>query len=120
MFLADAARLEEATEQAQQAVVVGDALVASDPKNATARNTLAQSFSQLGKCHLQSAAIATTTSTERRKRLVEAKNAYQASLQTWTALRDAGALPAADGGKIDEVGRDIALCDGELTRAAAE
>lgn len=44
MFLAEAARLEEATEQARQAVIVGEALLASDVNNATAANTHALSM----------------------------------------------------------------------------
>lgn len=108
MFLAEAARLEEATEQAQQAVVVGDALVASDPKNATAANTLAQSLSQLAKCHLESALASNAPAAHRIDRLRDARTSYERSRDTWVALRDGGSLSTVEAGKVDEATRQIA------------
>ncbi|MBA2431633.1 MAG: hypothetical protein H0V56_05895 [Chthoniobacterales bacterium] len=116
MFLAEAACLEEATEQAQQAVIVGEALLVSDVNNATAANTHALSMAQLGRCHLLAATSPKTEATKRGEHLRDAKSAYQRSLEIWIALRDRGALSGADAGKIDEATRSIALCEAELAR----
>lgn len=104
LFLSQAQRVEEAAAAARRAVDIGEALMAADPKNATAQNTLALSYSQLGQCHALSS------------RWQEAKDAYQRSLEAWVALRDRGALPAADLPKIEEVSRELARCDTELAR----
>ncbi|HEX8679588.1 MAG TPA: tetratricopeptide repeat protein, partial [Chthoniobacterales bacterium] len=113
MFLSDDARPQEAMPHAREAVSIGEDLIAADAKNATARDTLARSYSQLGRCHVQLASL-TTAADQKRAGLREAISCYQRSREAWLALRDSGALPAVDAGKIGDVAREIARCEEEL------
>jgi hypothetical protein len=77
------------------------------PSNATARNTLAQVYSQLGASHAAIAAKAGGTSPAEWR---AARDAYQRSLDIFTDMKSKGTLNGADAGKIDEISREIAKC----------
>jgi len=108
-FQSQADDLTGANESANQGIKIDEVLVAASPTNSTARNTLAQLYSQLG---ASQAALA-----EKGRQMEHwraAKDAYQKSLDIYQDMKSKGTLSGADDAKPDEIAREIARCDAAL------
>jgi hypothetical protein len=104
--------LNGAVDSALQGIKIDEALVAASPANATARNTLAQLYSQLGASH---AALAMKAGASKQtEHWQAARDAYQKSLGIYQDMKGKGTLSGADAGKPDEVAREVARCDAAL------
>jgi eukaryotic-like serine/threonine-protein kinase len=116
-FLSQANDLSGAVDGAIQGIKIDEALVASSPTNASARNTLALLYSQLGATQ---AALATKGVTSKRTAQWQAaKDAYQKSLDIYQDMKSKGTLKGADASKPDELTREIAKCDDALKKFGA-
>ena len=110
--------LDGAVDSAIQGIKIDEALVASSPTNASARNTLALLYSQLGASH---AALATRAGTSKQTAPWQAaKDSYQKSLDIYQDMKSNGTLKGADAGKPDELAKEIAKCDAVLERVKAK
>ena len=76
ILLSDSDDLSGAASHARQAISICESLVAADPKNSSALNTLALSYSQLGRSYSLLALKAVPLS-QQKKNWQEAKNWYQ-------------------------------------------
>ncbi len=99
-----------AVESAQQGIKIDEALVASSPTNATARNTLALLYRQLGDSH------AALGAKGNKQQWSDAKDAYQKALDIYQEMRTKGTLTAADANKPDELAKEIVKCDAEIRK----
>jgi tetratricopeptide (TPR) repeat protein len=99
--------LNDAVDTAQQGIKIDEVLVSTSPTNASARNTLAQLYRQLGD---SDAAMAKG----RTQKWSDAKADYQKSLDIYQDMKNKGTLTAADGGKVDDLAKEIARCDAAL------
>lgn len=100
-----------ALDSANQGIKIDEVLVAASPTNSTARNTLAQSYSQLGASH---AALAEKSRQMDHWRA--AKDAYQKSLDIYQDMKSKGTLSGTDANKPEEITNEIAKCDAALNR----
>ena len=112
MLLADSEDLIAAVEQARKAIAICESLIAADPKNSTARNTLALSYAQLGNTYSLLASKA--TGAQRKENWQSAKNWYLKSLAIWQDMNARATLSGADARKPDELTKEIATCDAAL------
>jgi serine/threonine protein kinase/tetratricopeptide (TPR) repeat protein len=110
--------LDGAVDSAIQGIKIDEALVASSPTNASARNTLALLYSQLGASHTALAAKAGTS--KQTAQWQAAKDSYQKSLDIYQDMKSNGTLKGADAGKPDELAKEIAKCDAVLERVKAK
>lgn len=102
--------LNGAVESAQRGIKIDESLVESSPTNASARNTLALLYRQLGDSGV---ALAEAGS---KPQWSAAKDAYQRSLNIYQDMKSKGTLTAADAGKPDELAKEIARCDKALEK----
>jgi hypothetical protein len=89
--------------------MIDEVLVADSPTNASARNTLALLYSQLGSYH-----VALAEKTGQKEQWRRARDAYQKSFDIYQDMKNKGTLTGADAGKPDEFAREIAECDAAL------
>jgi serine/threonine protein kinase/tetratricopeptide (TPR) repeat protein len=97
-----------AVESSQRGIKIGEELVASSPTNASARNTLALLYQQLGDSR---AALGAKGS---KQEWLAAKDAYQKALDIYQDLKTKGTLSGADVNKPGELVKEIAKCDAVL------
>jgi len=112
MFLADGGDPSGAADKIHEAIKIGEALIAIAADNNSARELMAQSYFQLGKCDaLLAAKAATEKGTDAWR---EAKGHYQKSLEIYQDMKSKGTLSGADAGKPDELAKEIAKCDANV------
>jgi serine/threonine protein kinase/tetratricopeptide (TPR) repeat protein len=104
--------LSSAVKSALQGIKIDEALLAASPVNALARSTLAQLYDKLGGYDAQLAAKMDDGKQTEEWRA--AKAAFEKSLGLYQDMKSKGTLSAADAGKPDEIGREIAKCDAVL------
>jgi tetratricopeptide (TPR) repeat protein len=97
-----------AIDSAQQGIKIDEALIASSPTNASARNTEAQLYRQLGDSH------AALGAKGNKQQWGDAKDAYQKALDTYQDMESKGTLSGADTAKPAELTKEIAKCDAVL------
>src|ERR1051326_1141327 len=102
--------LINAVNSAEQGIKIDEVLVASFSANASARNTLAQLYRQLGHSH------AALGAKGNKQQLGAAKDAYQKALDIYQDMKSKGTLSGADAAKPDELAKEIAKCDAALQR----
>ena len=107
-FQVKANDLNGAVESVQQGINIDEVLVASSPTNASARNTQALLYRQLGDSH---AALGTKGN---KQQWTAAKDAYQKALGIYQDMKSKGTLNGADASKPDELAKEIAKCDEAL------
>jgi non-specific serine/threonine protein kinase/serine/threonine-protein kinase len=107
-FQAQSSDLNGAIDSASQGIKIDEALVASSPTNASARNTLALLYSQLG---ASQAALGAKGS---KQRWGAAKDAYQKALDIYQDMKNKGTLSVADASKPDELAKEIAKSEAAL------
>jgi tetratricopeptide (TPR) repeat protein len=117
-FQSKADDLNGALDSALQGIKIDEVLVASSPTNASARNTLALLYSQLGASH--AALAATANISKQTAEWQAAKDSYQKSLDIYQDMKSNGTLKGADAGKPDELAKEIAKCDAVLERVKAK
>ena len=100
--------LNAAVESAQQGIKIDEALVGSSPTNASARNTLALLYRQLGDSY------AALGANRNKQQWSAAKDSYQKALDIYQDMKSKGALSGADANKPAELEKDIAKCDAAL------
>jgi non-specific serine/threonine protein kinase/serine/threonine-protein kinase len=110
-FQSEADDLNAAIESDLQGIKIDEALVASSPTNASARNTLAQLYEKLGSHHAKLAAKLDASTGKHTERWRAAKEAYEKSLDLYQDMKSKGKLSPADAGKPDEIAQEIAKCD---------
>ena len=93
--------LSKAVSYGNQAVTILEKLMAADARNLVVLRTLADSYSQLGKCYSKLAGAGTP-------RGQEAQLWYQKSLNIWQDMKAKGTLAGADKTKLEEVERELA------------
>jgi serine/threonine protein kinase/tetratricopeptide (TPR) repeat protein len=98
----------DAVDSAQQGIKIDEVLVAASPTNASARNTLALLYRQLGDSH---AALGARGS---KQQWNAARDAYQKALDIYQDMKSKGTLNGADASKPDELAKEIAKCDAAL------
>jgi non-specific serine/threonine protein kinase/serine/threonine-protein kinase len=89
--------------------------VARDPTNGAQSNYRAQVYQAVAAVHVALAEAATTTG-EQREQWQKARETYVQSLEIWDDMRRRGLHTALDEGSPDEVRREIARCDANLSR----
>ncbi len=98
--------LPKAINFGNQSVAVLEKLIAADARNLAVLRTLADSYSQLGKCH---AMLGGKGQRPARPRDWETARAwYQKSLNIWQDMKAKGTLTGADKTKLEEVERELA------------
>jgi TPP-dependent trihydroxycyclohexane-1,2-dione (THcHDO) dehydratase len=110
--------LSSAVQSDLQGIKIDEALLASSPVNALARNTLAQLYDKLGGYDAQLAAKMNDGKQTEEWRA--AKAAFEKSLGLYQDMKSKGTLSAADASKPDELANDIAKCDLALKSIAPE
>lgn len=98
-YLSQTQHFDAATRSDEEGIKVEERLVAAAPNNASARSTLAQLTSDLGR------------EQQLAGHLPEAKSAYQKSLAIYLGMNQNGTLAPADRNKPDEVRARLAECD---------
>lgn len=109
-FRFDTKDFEAAATSAAEGIKIDERLVADTPKNASARNTLAQLYAQLGKIDVARASTDAKTKDE----WIAAKEAYQKALTLYEEMKAKGTLSGADRDKPDELTVEIAKCEAAL------
>lgn len=105
--------LNNAVKSAAEGTKIEEALVTASPTNATARNTLALLYTQLGASEAKLASEPQTSVAGKNENWRAAKDAYQKSLAILNRMKPPGTLAPADA-KAAEVAKEIALCDRQL------
>ena len=113
-FLSDSGKVAEAIDNVQETIRINEALIAINPKNTLAINSLPLGYNQLGKCHTLLATAGNSGTDKRMDHWRQAKDCYKKSLDIWRAMKREGTLPALDAAKQDEAAREIARCDEAL------
>ena len=113
-FQSEVDDLNGAIESDLQGVKIDEALVASSPTNASARNTLAQLYERLGSYHAKLAAKSGPSTEQQTKECQTAKEAYHKSLDLYQDMKNKRTLSPADASKLDEIAREIAKCNAAL------
>ncbi len=103
--------LGSAIESDLKGVKIAEALVASAPTNASARNTLAQLYEELGNNRAKLAVNPGTSAGRQTELRVSAKEAYQKSLDLYQEMKNKGTLGAINADKPNELARAIGICD---------
>ena len=93
---------------ARQGIKIDEELVASSPTNASARNTLALLYQQLGDSY---AALGAKGG---KQHWNAARDDYQKALDIYQEMKNKGTLSGADARKPDELAKEIAKCDAAL------
>lgn len=107
---------ESAVRNAQEGIRLTEALVADSPTNASAWNTLALLYRQLGHSEAQWTESSSVTDAEKKQHWQEAKGSYEKTLALYEEMKTKGTLSGADAGKIEELRGEIAKAD-EAVRA---
>ena len=103
-----------AVASAVEGIRIDQALVADAPADASAQNTLALLYTQLGASHVRWATKADAPKEDQREQWLSAKTAYGKSLEIYQAMKTKGTLAGADAKKPDEIAAEIAKCDEAL------
>ena len=106
--------LDGAVESALEGIRIDEALVAASPANASAQNTLALLYFQLGTSHVKWSSKIEAAKATQTEHWHNAKDAFVKSLNIYQEMKQKGTLTGADAGKPDEVAREIAKCDAAL------
>jgi serine/threonine protein kinase len=115
-FLLGTGNIADAIENAQRAREIYESLIAANAKNTVAAEQLARTYAQLGKCHTQLASTPNAAPGQRAPSWQEAKDWYRKSLEVWQQVQSKRKLSDADASTLNDVQREIAECDAELTR----
>ncbi len=113
-FQSQAGDLNGAIDSALQGIKIDEVLVAASPTNASARNTLALLYTQLGASHAALGAKEATSKGGEHWRA--ARDAYQKSFDIYQDMKSKGTLKGADASKPDELAKEIAKCDAALRK----
>jgi non-specific serine/threonine protein kinase/serine/threonine-protein kinase len=92
-------------------------LYAAEPTNPRRRDTVANSYAQLGETEAILAASARIPPAKRIAHWKEARSWYQRALEIYTDLKAKGTLRGKDSGEPDRIVREIAKCDAALGKA---
>ena len=111
-FQSQADDLNGAVDSALQGIKIDKALVTASPTNASARNTLALLYSQLGEYHAALAAKAGAS--EQTEHWRAAEDAYQKSLDIYQDMKSKATLSGSDASKPADLAKEIAKCDAAL------
>jgi tetratricopeptide (TPR) repeat protein len=113
-FQLETGDLENAVASALAGIRIADALVIASPANASAKNTLALLYLQMGSAHTKGAAGVDTPKSLQAERWRNAKEAFTRGLALLQEMKASGTLSAADGGKLEEAAKGISNCDTAL------
>jgi hypothetical protein len=85
-----------------------------EPGNAAIRSFFGDTYSDLAEAQATLAASQATPTEQRGERWRSARNLYGKSLEIWLDLQQRKTLGQPDGGKPEEVSRQIARCEEAL------
>jgi serine/threonine protein kinase/tetratricopeptide (TPR) repeat protein len=105
-YLTRVKELDAAVRSDEQGIKIEEALVASAPQNAGAKNTLAQLYADVGKTE-----EAAASSSSKKELWTEARASYQRSLALYEDMKTKGTLAPTDAKKPEELSVEIAKCD---------
>jgi serine/threonine protein kinase/tetratricopeptide (TPR) repeat protein len=111
--LSAADRGNEAPESCSEALSLMQATTL-EPGNAAIRSFFGDTYSDLAEAQATLAASQATPTEQRRERWRSARNLYGKSLEIWLDLQQRKILGQPDGGKPEEVSRQIARCEEAL------
>jgi tetratricopeptide (TPR) repeat protein len=108
----------DALESSHRSVAFGERMLIQDSSHETARRILALTYLNIGDICARLAKPLKTPGGQRAERWVEARTAYQRSLDLLLELSRKGVLPREHADKPDQITRKIAACDGALAKSS--
>ncbi|MEA2922824.1 MAG: eukaryotic-like serine/threonine-protein kinase, partial [Bradyrhizobium sp.] len=109
-----------AITSALEGIRIDEALVVASPANASAQNTLALLYLQLGASHAGWASRISETKPIQSEQWQHAREAFAKSLVIYQEMKTKGTLSGADASKPDEISTEIAKCESALSSIAQE
>jgi serine/threonine protein kinase/tetratricopeptide (TPR) repeat protein len=105
-----------ALENYRSAMEIRERLSAADPSDVEARNNLGEAYLKMGDAYSALGAVQGSSISSRAEDWKQARDWYQKSLTVISALQDAGQLGQDNEASPDQIKRQIAQCDTELSR----
>ena len=113
-FQSETGDLDNAVASALAGVGIADALVVASPANATAKNTLALLYFQMGSAHAKCALRVDAEKSAQAEHWRNAREAFAKSHALLQEMKVTGTLSAGDAGKLEEAAKEIENCDKAL------
>jgi serine/threonine protein kinase len=103
-------------EYIREGLEIREKLYAADPTNPRRKDTIANSYVQLGEAEAILGMNPRVPPARRTRHWREARSWYQRAFEIYNDLRAKGALRGKDSGEPERIAREIAKCDAALTR----